>query len=386
MANKFKRHFHTLILTCLLIAQSVQATPIQLNFLEWGYLPEGYEQRFQQYAKTQGYDVKLSSITPYISDFDSIYDALRRGKADVVMPANFFLKAYHAPLFKLLLPIDNSRLKNFSQLRPIFQKTQFDKEGPNHYAVPHSLALFSLAYETQQFSQDPIPSSWDYLLQESSQNTFSSYCDQFEPLIISTMLALGESPKLFENGQIIKDPQLQTKITTALRQRLTSTRGFWYDQENNCDDLINQKVATTWGLELVKCNAQNNQSWKIAVTEEGPIYSLDTLSISRRLHDQPEKLALAYLLIDFLISKEQQALVLKGVPTIQGVNQFTQRVFSDDELAVLPDQKRPEFDERLLIPPLPSHVKNRYKRMLTGVLEKSQRVTEARQCNWDLNK
>ena len=373
----------TALITCALVNPVYASSTIKLNFLEWGYLPQGYEARFQEYAKARGVDVELTSVTPYITDFDSIYGALRTKKADVVMPANFFLKAHHSPLIKLLLPIDNSRLANFDQLRPIFQQTQYDKEGKHHYAIAHSYALFSLAYDQNQFSQPPT--SWAQLNQSENSSQFRVYCDQFEPLLISSMLALGESPALFENGQIIKDHALQTRVENVLTLRLKTAQGFWANQENNCDDLKQQSLATTWGLELVKCNQENNQRWKIAVAEEGPIYSLDTLSIGKHLANQPEKLRAAYLLIDFLISQEQQARVLAGVPTIQGVNRLLNREFSAAEQAVLPDKALPEFDERLLIPPLPANIKNRYKRMLLNALDASNTASLSAECNWDLN-
>ncbi|MCE2573494.1 ABC transporter substrate-binding protein [Motilimonas eburnea] len=363
-------------------AGQAKSAPIQLNFLEWGYLPVGFEDRFQAYARTKGMDVNVTSIQPYITDFDSIYSALRTKKADVVMPANFFLKAHHSPLIKLLLPIDKTRLSNFQQLRPIFQQTQYDKEGEHNYAVPHTYALFSLAYDQNQFSAPPT--SWSGLSKPENTQQFKIYCDQFEPVLISSMLALGESPALFANGQIIKDPSLQQRVQNTLTMRLKTAQGFWSNQENNCADLRQQSLATTWGLELVKCNQENNQRWKIAVAEEGPIYSLDTLAIAQHLANQPDKLEAAYLLIDFLISQDQQALVLQGVPSIQGVNRLLRREFTADELAVLPDKALPEFDERLLIPPLPANIKNRYKRMMNQALDDSGTREFSNQCNWDL--
>ncbi|MCE0557449.1 PotD/PotF family extracellular solute-binding protein [Motilimonas sp. E26] len=376
------------IVSLFMMLSSTLAAPsfadvVKLNFLEWGYLPIGYEARFQSYAKARGVNVELNSVTPYITDFDSIYGALRTQKADVVMPANFFLKAHHSPLIKLLLPIDNSRLTNFQQLRPIFQQTQYDKEGDQHYAIAHTYALFSLAYDQNQFSQPPT--SWSQLNNADNTGQFRVYCDQFEPVLISSMLALGESPALFENGQIIKDHALQERVQNTLTMRLKTAQGFWGNQENNCADLRQQSLATTWGLELVKCNQENNQRWKIAVAEEGPIYSLDTLAIGKHLADQPDKLRAAYLLIDFLISQDQQALVLQGVPTIQGVNRLLNRTFTPEEQAVLPDKALPEFDERLLIPPLSANIKNRYKRMMINALEASDAQNLSKECNWDIH-
>lgn len=371
-----------LIGSLITFTSNAQNNPVQLNFLEWGYLPVGFEDRFQAYAKARGVNVEVTSIQPYITDFESIYSALRMKKADVVMPANFFLKAHHSPLIKLLLPIDKSRLQNFNQLRPIFQQTQYDKEGEHNYAVAHTYALFSLAYDQNQFSEPP--SSWSQLNNPDNTQQFKIYCDQFEPVLISSMLALGESPALFENGQIIKDKSLQKRVQNTLTLRLKTAQGFWSNQENNCADLRQQSLATTWGLELVKCNQENNQRWKIAVAEEGPIYSLDTLAIGQHLANQPEKLAAAYLLIDFLISQDQQALVLQGVPSIQGVNRLLRREFTEEERAVLPNKALPEFDERLLIPPLAANIKNRYKRMMNQALDNSNTRELSGQCNWDL--
>ena len=81
------------------------AAPVQLKLLEWGYLAAGYEQQFADYAKAHGVEATVSRIEPLLTDFDSVYRALRTRSADVVLPTSYFYKAHHQPLFKLLLAV-----------------------------------------------------------------------------------------------------------------------------------------------------------------------------------------------------------------------------------------------------------------------------------------
>ncbi|MGN4949494.1 ABC transporter substrate-binding protein [Aeromonas sp. 94A] len=331
------------------------AAPVQLKLLEWGYLPAGYEQQFADYAKTHGVEATVSRVEPLLTDFDSVYRALRTRSADVVLPTSYFYKAHHQPLFKLLLPIDFSRLQHYAEVKPALKNTEYDKQGERNYSVPFSYAMFSLAYDSKQMSQ--APTSWQVLANSSPPGQFAEFCDQFEPLLFSVLLS----------------------------QRLRASRGFWFNQANRCEDLRQQTFATTWGLELVECNKQNEQQWRIAMVQEGAIYALDAISIARHVGDDPARLKAAYLLVDFLLSAPLQRQMLVGTPTISASNIASRPPLSPQEQAVLPDRPLPEFDERLLVPALPAHIKNRYKRMVQQAIVASGKEGLVKQCPWDLD-
>lgn len=371
-----------LALCWLLGIAPAMAAPIQLKLLEWGYLPIGYEQQFSEYAKANGVDATVSRVEPLLTDFDSVYRALRTRSADVVLPTSYFYKAHHQPLFKLLLPIDFSRLHHYAEVKPALKNTEYDKQGERNYSVPFSYAMFSLAYDSKQVPQ--APASWQVLAKSSPPGQFDEFCDQFEPLLFSVLLSLGKSPALFASGEMLADQKLQQEVELQLTERLKASRGFWFNQVNSCDALRQQKFATTWGLELVECNKQNSQQWRIAVVQEGAIYALDALSISRHVADDPERLKAAYLLIDFLLSAPLQSRMLAGTPTISASNIASSPPLSPQELAVLPAGALPKFDERLLVPALPAHIKNRYKRMVQQAIAASGKDALARSCPWDL--
>ncbi len=210
------------------------------------------------------------------------------------------------------------------------------------------------------------------------------FCDQFEPLLFSVLLSLGKSPALFASGEMLADQPLQQEVERLLTRRLKSSRGFWFNQTNSCEALRQQRLATTWGLELVECNRQNGQQWRIAMVQEGAIYALDALSIARHVKDDPDKLKAAYLLIDFLLSAPLQSRMLVGTPTISSSNRAARPPLTPEEQAVLPERAMPEFDERLLVPALPAHIKNRYKRMVQQALVASGKAELAKQCPWDV--
>ncbi len=372
----------SLVLLACCCMGSALAAPVQLRLLEWGYLPAGYEQQFAEYAKREGVEATVTRIEPLLTDFDSVYRALRTRSADVVMPTSYFYKAHHQPLFKLLLPIDFGRLRHYQEVRPALKNTEYDKLGERNYSVPFSYAMFSLAYDSKL--ENTPPTSWQALAEPTRQGQFAVFCDQFEPLLFSVLLSLGKSPALFASGEMLADSPLQNEVEGQLTRRLKASRGFWFNQANRCEDLRHQRLATTWGLELVECNRQNGQQWRIAMVREGAIYALDALSIARDVGDDPVRLKAAYLLIDFLLSEPLQSRMLMGTPTVSGSNGSTRPPLTPEEQAVLPPQALPEFDERLLVPALPAHIKNRYKRMVQQALVSSGKEGLAKVCPWDL--
>ncbi|MFB2866009.1 spermidine/putrescine ABC transporter substrate-binding protein [Aeromonas sp. MdU4] len=371
-----------LSLCWLLAATPALAAPVQLKLLEWGYLPAGYEQQFADYARANGVEATVSRVEPLLTDFDSVYRALRTRSADVVIPTSYFYKAHHQPLFKLLLPIDFSRLHHYGEVKPALKNTEYDKQGERNYSVPLTIGMFSLAYDSKQVSEPPT--SWRVLADSAESGQFAEFCDQFEPLLFSVLLSLGKSPALFASGEMLADQSLQQEVEQQLTRRLQASRGFWFNQTNRCEDLRQQTYATTWGLELVACNEQNHQQWRIARVQEGAIYALDALSIARHVADDPERLKAAYLLLDFLLSAPLQRQMLAGIPTLSASNIASRPPLSPQEQAVLPDRPLPAFDERLLVPALPAHIKNRYKRMVQQAISASGKESLSKQCPWDL--
>ena len=121
------------------------------------------------------------------------------------------------------------------------------------------------------------------------------------------------------------------------------------------------------------------------MVQEGAIYALDALSIARHVGDDPARLKAAYLLVDFLLSAPLQRQMLVGTPTISASNMASRPPLSPQEQAVLPDRPLPEFDERLLVPALPAHIKNRYKRMVQQAIVASGKEGLVKQCPWDLD-
>lgn len=73
-----------------------------------------------------------------------------------------------------------------------------------------------------------------------------------------------------------------------------------------------------------------------------------------------------------------------GTPTVSGSNGSARPPLTPEEQAVLPPQALPEFDERLLVPALSAHIKNRYKRMVQQALASSGKEGLAKVCPWDL--
>ncbi|EKB20544.1 hypothetical protein HMPREF1170_03275 [Aeromonas veronii AMC35] len=363
----------------LFFFSSAQAS-VEIRLQEWGYLPDSFEEEFHRYAQTRGIDANVIIIEPLITDFESIYKAIRTNAADVVIPTSYFYKAHHQPLFKLLLPMDFERLRNYSELKSFMKNTEYDKQAGHNYSVPLLYGMFSLAYDSKKIQE---PDSWSVLLQDKYKDTFTEFCDQFEPLLLSTLLSYHRSPALFSSGEILEDKQLLTVLEEKLTKRLINTSGFWFNQMNSCAALQKQQLATTWGIELVKCNRENKQDWKIANVKEGAIYGLDAISIVRTVSKDPQKLTAAYVLVDFLLSSSLQKHFT--TPTFRGSNKNSMPELSVEEMNIIPQGNFIDFDERLLIPALPANIKNRYKRMVNQAILASGKSEFSNKCTWDLN-
>jgi|GEM_PF-1373195 len=377
MPSRFRLFLWLLI---LIICHPAQAT-IELRLQEWGYLPDGYQQRFAQFAKERGVDVDLLVIPRLITDFSSVYMALEQDEADVTMPTSYFFGAHDDKLVGQLLPIDRTQLSRYRYLLPGYKKTRFDQRGDDKYSIPSTVAIFATAFDG---STREAPDSWGVFFRPQSTEQFSVFCDQFEPFVMSTLIGMGEQPQAFKNGEAFRNPELEKELLEALTKRLRLSRGFWFNQEHSCEQLKLQSLATTWGFELQGCSESNGQRWKLATNREGMLFAMDSYALSKRLANRPEKLAAAYLLIDFLLSKDEQQRLLQGVPSIQGVVRDIVRNFSPAELDMLPVELLPMFDERLLIPVLDDAISLRYKALLSEALEASGKVTMAESCPWDL--
>ncbi|WP_107924948.1 ABC transporter substrate-binding protein [Thaumasiovibrio subtropicus] len=370
------------VLACLLLSSATVSAEVEINFLEWGYLPEGYKARFEAYAKSQGMNVTLNKVEPFITDFDSVYNALRKQQADVVMPTSYFFKTHDSRLLKVLLPLDLSKVSNYQFLKSEFKNRHYDiDDAGNHYALPHTVAHFSLAYDSEKID---APDSWRDLYGSQLKQSFRVYCDQFEPLVLTSVLANGMDVQAFTSGEILKDSDMMASLRVSVSAQLKNADGFWFNQVNDCDDLKNQTVATTWGLELTECNAANNQKWRLATLEEGNLFSLDSLSLGRHLENNPEKREAAYLLVDFLMSEAHFQRLLAGLPSIEGSTTNVDRRLTDLEVAVLPDQPLPTFDEEYLIPYLPTPIKNRYKRLVREAMATAGVGELSAACPWDM--
>lgn len=366
-------------LLALFFASLGQAS-VEIRLQEWGYLPDNFEADFHRYAQARGIDANVIIIEPLITDFESLYKTIRTNSADVVIPTSYFYKAHHQPLFKLLLPMDFDRLINYGELKHFMKNTEYDKQAGHNYSVPLLYGMFSLAYDSNKTNE---PDSWSALLQETHKNAFTEFCDQFEPLLLSTLLSHQRSPALFSSGAVLEDGQLLTALEEKLTKRLINTRGFWFNQMNSCEALKNQRLATTWGIELVKCNRENKQGWKIANVKEGAIYGLDAISIVRTVAKDPQKLTAAYVLVDFLLSSSLQKHFT--TPTFRGSNKDSMPELNAEEMNIIPQGNLIDFDERLLIPALPANIKNRYKRIVNEAILASGKSDLANKCTWDLN-
>lgn len=341
---------------CALVVVSiftVQANAVTLKILEWeGYISP-FKDEFTKYAKSQGMDVNLVVMKPYITGPELIFKELRAKRADVVTPTNNYFKMSNNKLLQVLQPIDIKKIKNYSKVLASLRTASYDQDKGAKYSVPLLGGSYGLAYNADKTS---APDSWDALWDSKYKGKYAVTDDQFEANVYITMLALGYSPETIYD--ISKGKFDQDKVQNKLNQLVANAGSFWggLADANKMKEL---DLVTTYWFGVADAN-KSGQNWKLSAPKEGQTVWLDTMAIGS--HVNGDTLKAAYLLIDFMISEQTQKRIIEMYGSI----------IVNSETATLLDAKTIKdgrvgdesfFVDAYFWKPLSSRTRNLYKQM-----------------------
>ncbi len=277
---------------------------VDLNVLEWEGYVSSFEADFASYAKSKGVDVKLNIIKPFIGGPDDVFKAMRSKKADVATPSNSYYKMNENRIIKTLQPIDFSKLSNYSKILPSLRTANYDELKGKKYSVPLLGGSYGLA------SNNANVKGWADMWLPANKNKFSISTDCFECNIYNTLMVLGYGPDVFygKKGTSFDKAKVQQK----LNELVANTNTFW-GALGDVNQLNSLNLVSSYGFSIAEAKAKG-MPWKMVTPVEGQTLWLDTLAIGKSVNG--EKLAAAYLLIDFMISEANQKKMLELFGTV----------------------------------------------------------------------
>jgi spermidine/putrescine transport system substrate-binding protein len=292
------------------VFQSLSPAAVTLNVLEWeGYISP-YVADFKAYAKSKGMEVELNILKPYITNPTQIFEALRAQKADVVTPTCNYFKMADNQLIKVLMPIERRKLENYPKVIAQARLSNYDEFEGKKYSVPLLGGTYALACNTATIKTPPA--SWEVLWSPEAKGKFTLTGEQFEANIYMVMQVLGYPPNSFydvESGKTDLE-----KVQTKLNALVANAKGFWPGMET-VENMKTLDYITDYWFSVAAAN-KAGQNWKIAAPKEGQTQWFDTMALAKTLENQPEKLAAAYLLLDFMISAPAQKRILDDYGSI----------------------------------------------------------------------
>lgn len=344
-----------LLFWSVVAAVSLHAQTITLNILEWeGYISP-FEKEFTDFAKSQGTDVRLNILKPYITNPDQIFNAVRREEADVVTPTHNYFKMGRSKLMKVLLPIQTDKLKNYSHITEGLRNASYGSMESEKYSVPLLGGSYGLAYDT---SKTTAPESWNVLWNPENKGKFSLTNDQFEANLYITMLALGYPAESCYD--IDKTDFDADKVQTKLNELVQNSGKFWGGMPY-ADDMKNLTYVTDYWFGVADANAKG-QKWAFANPKEGQTVWLDTMSLARHLKFEEDKLHAAHLLMDFMISPEIQKKLHEMYGSVI-VNTKTADIMTPEQIKSSYIKDDGFFKEAYFWKPLTDRTRNTYKLM-----------------------
>lgn len=347
-----------LAIGCLAISPAVSA--VELKILEWeGYISL-YEKEFEAWAKSKGKDIDLVFATNadgspfYIGSADDIFENVRKRACDVTTPTHNYYKQERGKLIQILHAIDSSKLSNYGDIYPGLRNANYAREGGKLYAVPQLGGSYALAYNAARTS---APASWTVLLQPDAKGKFTVTSDQVEANIYQMALLAGVKPAdVYDYDKFT--PEQRTATADNLKKLVANAASFWGGMPTP-EQMKPLTYATDYWFGVAAANAAG-QNWKFAEPTEGVTVWLDNVSIAKHVESDPAKLEAAYLLIDYMIGVDAQAMVAKEFGSVI-VNPKAKAKLAPEQAAAQPGQEF--FVEERFWQPLNDRTRNGFKNM-----------------------
>lgn len=278
----------------LALAPYVAAADFRIGCYD-GYAPKELTESFTALVKERlGKDINCVTVT--MTDNQSIFDAIRGKRVDVVSATNNGFKAERFRFIQggLVAPIDVAALAHWKDVIPAIATTESINEGGKVYAVPLNYSQYGLSYQVSRFPQPPT--SWSVLL--DPQRSFAISND-WEVCTMAVAGLISGLPK----EDIFSFEKLNTPAVKSVARQLASTKHKW----SGVDDAATLKgldAAASWGFSIADLG-KAGEVWTMAEPKEGAPWYLDTFAIASNSPDDMRDVAILWL--DYVISPVPQA-------------------------------------------------------------------------------
>lgn len=344
----------SLSLLTALFATTAQA--VTLTVYEWeGYIST-FKEDFEKYAKTQGKDITVeflkddSGDVKYISNADDIFEALRSKNVDIVTPTHNYYKGENGRLFRLLKPLNTSKLSHYPNVLSSLREAGFAKQDGKSYALPLLGGAYGLAYNADKVD---APNSWNALKDNTKKTSITN--GQIEANVYVAALLAGAKP-----ADVYRIDKINVAETTNnLKEIVQNTAVFW-DGMADPNEMTNLDYVTSYGFGVAAAN-KAGQNWKYAKLKEGQTVWLDNISIAATVEGS-EKEEAAYMLLDYMVSPDTQKRILEEFGSVI-VNQDVKKMVSDEVAQQYSVGDSSFFKEEYFWQPLDKRTVNGYKNM-----------------------
>jgi spermidine/putrescine transport system substrate-binding protein len=359
-------------------------TPLELKVISWGLLKErGITDGFKQYAQKRGMNIKLTYVEPFLVTIPDCFNLLRSKKGDIAIPVNIYYKSKSSQLFKLLMPIDYTRISNFKNLWPVLQKGEFvdyrEKDGKG-YGIPLRADIQTLYYNVDRVKAPPV--SWKVLLDKKYKKRIGLFGTQHEANVGITLLSLGYSTNTFYDDTFEKIDWAELRKALV---KVISNAHSWYDiSPKNCNPALINKYYDLFyamGNTVFEIERQGYGKWQAAELAEGGQIWVDEICFSRRLRRNPKKLEAAYLFAEFILSDAVQTMMYTKTgyaPVTRTVAIQLSKKFGDK-----PYFKESFYQKAFLMQPMESRSYNLYIREWFKAVKAAGRENEPNLERWE---
>lgn len=254
----------------------------RLNFYTWDtYIGENTLSDFQ---KASGVRVSAS----YFATNDELFAKLKAGNSgyDVIVPSNEFVARMRAA--DMLLPLDMSKIPNFSNISPEFQSADYDP-APRH-SLPYTWLVTGIGYRKSKVNG--VPDSWKWLYDSDAYSGRIALLSEAADLIRLGAKYMGKSL----NGLTPADIKAVEDMLIRQKPRIKA-----FHEDNGQDLLLSGDVdlVMEFNGDIAQIAAEDDDIGFV-VPKEGSLFNADTLAIPKGA----PRVDLAHQFINYLLDAQ----------------------------------------------------------------------------------
>jgi spermidine/putrescine-binding protein len=343
---------------------------LSLVVLEWeGYLTR-FADRFEAYARERGVQVRLVpwrdevGAVAYLQGPDDLMKALGGPRPpDLVTPTHSYYKADGGRLMTHLSALQIDRLAGWGQISTPLRSADFASANGSRFGVPLLGGSYAIGYNARGV---PVPPrSLRDLLNPQWRGKIGLTDGQFEANFYLAGLLAG-----LRHEELYDPPPARMAAVRQNLEALVAQCGYFWGGMPEPRELRKLAFCTDYWVGVAAANAEG-QDWRILQPDEGETLWLDTMALSRAGGEDPRKQEALYLLLDFMLTPEVQADILRTLGTAI-VNPKAANFLKEDEIRRYRVGDDSFFDARRLWRPLPPKVRADFTRIWAEVRERQR--------------